>query len=198
VVKELQSPHMVFHGYVSDLKNAMIENALAVVPVRFASGIRIKILTFLTYGIPVLSTSLAQTGIECPSIFVENNITQFGQRAVEILTNRRELVSRGKDRRKWLEDNFGENLLATRLEKFFSTVTKAKMEGFQRAHNVAQTSPLLMPPWLCENIEKQRFSKTLAPPLSEGVWAIAGKGKYVEFAYDDENSWLDAQKILCS
>ena len=200
VVNELEGPHMVFHGYVSDLREVMVQNALAVVPVRFASGIRIKTLTFLSYGIPVLSTTLAKTGIDCPSIFTEDDITQFGKRAVEIFSNERELTSHGKDGREWLENNFGENILAARLEKKFSTAinTKFNLQGFQHAYNVASTTPVLMPSWLQENIKKRRFSKTLAPLLPKGLWAIAGKGKYIEFAYDDEKSWLDAKKTLYS
>jgi len=200
VVKELEGPHMVFHGYISNLRDAMLQNVLAVVPVRFASGIRIKTLTFLSYGIPVLSTTLAKTGIECPSIFVEDDVTQFGKRAVEILANRSELVSRGKDGREWLENNFGENVLATKLEDFFSTIanTKNNLQGFQHAHDVASSTPMLIPGWLRENIEKRRFSKPLAPLLPNGLWAIAGKGKYIEFAYDNEESWLEAKKTLYS
>lgn len=198
VVKELQGPHMVFHGYISDIRDAMYENALAVVPVRYASGIRIKTLTFLSYGMPILSTTLAKTGIECPSIFVEDDITQFGKRAIEILENRRKLISHGINGRKWLENNFAETILATKLENFFSNVTKTNPQGFQNACDIALSSPLLMPWWLNEHIKKQRFSKTLAPLLPNGLWAIAGKGKYIEFAYDSEQSWLDAKKTLYS
>lgn len=198
VVNALQGSHMVFHGYISDLSHAMIKNALAVVPVRFASGIRIKTLSFLAYGIPVLSTEIAKTGIDCSSIFVEDDVTQFGKRAMEILTDRNALVASAENGRKWLESNFDENMLALKLEQLFSSARKDEPEEFQSAYEIARNVPPLMPRWLRENIQKRRFSKTIAPTLSGDRWAIAGKGTYMEIISNDEETWLAAMKILHS
>jgi glycosyltransferase involved in cell wall biosynthesis len=58
------SPNVTVTGFVPDLTNELTRADVAVVPLRFGGGTRIKILEAFAYGIPVVSTSLGCEGLE--------------------------------------------------------------------------------------------------------------------------------------
>jgi glycosyltransferase involved in cell wall biosynthesis len=62
--KQLESPYVIFKGFVDDL-NIYAENSVMLVPVRTGGGIRTKIQWAMSKGIPVVSTAFGHEGIPC-------------------------------------------------------------------------------------------------------------------------------------
>jgi polysaccharide biosynthesis protein PslH len=54
---------VVYHGFVERLESVLSTSDCAVVPLRIGGGMRIKILDFLSRGIPTISTSVGAEGI---------------------------------------------------------------------------------------------------------------------------------------
>ena len=50
-------------GYVDDIRPYLVEASVFIVPIRMGSGTRLKILTAMSMGIPVVSTSVGMEGI---------------------------------------------------------------------------------------------------------------------------------------
>lgn len=53
-----------FHGFLLDLASIVSKADIAIVPLRFGSGVKIKTLTQLAYGLPVVSTRCGAEGLE--------------------------------------------------------------------------------------------------------------------------------------
>ena len=64
-VLTLQSPHIHFVGHVPDLSCAFAQARVAVVPIRFGSGVKIKTTEALQHGVPVVATTVGAEGIDC-------------------------------------------------------------------------------------------------------------------------------------
>jgi glycosyltransferase involved in cell wall biosynthesis len=71
---------VVVRGYVPDLDDLMARSCALLVPLRFGSGIKIKVLEALARGVPVLSTPVGaegiETGVDC-GVLVEPDIARF-------------------------------------------------------------------------------------------------------------------------
>ncbi len=61
VIKEDKSVSLL--GFVDDIK-PVLENAVSIVPIRYGSGIRTKILNYMACGSPVVSTTLGTEGLD--------------------------------------------------------------------------------------------------------------------------------------
>jgi glycosyltransferase involved in cell wall biosynthesis len=56
------NPNIRFTGYVDDLKT-IFKKAIMIIPIRIGSGIRVKAISALGNGVPIITTSFAVTGI---------------------------------------------------------------------------------------------------------------------------------------
>jgi len=52
-----------FDGYVTDLDQVLSQSCAMVSPIRFGSGVKLKVLDALARGVPVVSTSIGAEGI---------------------------------------------------------------------------------------------------------------------------------------
>ncbi len=56
--------NIIFNGYVENIWKEISDKALAVIPLRIGSGIRIKILEMLAHGQPIITTEIGKEGID--------------------------------------------------------------------------------------------------------------------------------------
>jgi glycosyltransferase involved in cell wall biosynthesis len=72
--------HLRFLDFVDDLDPLLSSSAALLAPIIFGTGIKIKILDALAYGVPVLGTMAAFDGIpHGPHFAVEDNLENWGQ-----------------------------------------------------------------------------------------------------------------------
>lgn len=64
VLAAAQTAGVSVHGYADDLSAALRDSAVLVVPLHAGSGMRVKILTAMAHGIPIVSTRLGCEGID--------------------------------------------------------------------------------------------------------------------------------------
>ena len=72
--------HVQMHGFVPDLDTLLSQTHAVVVPLRFGSGIKIKVLEALAHGVPVLSTPVGAEGIDAGpggGMIVEPDLLRF-------------------------------------------------------------------------------------------------------------------------
>ncbi len=62
-IKNLASDRIVIRGYVRDLPPLFKEHRLSVAPLRYGGGIKGKIVTSLSFGLPVVATSMGAEGM---------------------------------------------------------------------------------------------------------------------------------------
>jgi glycosyltransferase involved in cell wall biosynthesis len=84
-------PGAVAIGYVEDERPFYDRARVVVVPLRFGSGVRIKILNAFAMSRPVVSTSLGAEGIPAvpgKSIEISDDVAGFAHRTIQLLQDR--------------------------------------------------------------------------------------------------------------
>lgn len=61
-IKALERPGIVMQGFVADLQGFFSEIRLSVAPLRYGAGLKGKVISSLSYGVPVVATSVAVEG----------------------------------------------------------------------------------------------------------------------------------------
>jgi GT2 family glycosyltransferase len=90
-VRSLADQHVVFEGEVADLSAFYDELRLAIAPVRFGAGVKLKTVQALQYGVPIVATTIGAEGIatgELRAIDVADDPQAFADLVVSLLTDR--------------------------------------------------------------------------------------------------------------
>ena len=112
-------------GYVEDVRPYWADSAVAVVPLKVGSGIRVKILTALAAGVPVVSTTVGYQGIDLTPgehILVADTDADFADAVVRLLQDvdlRRRMAAAGR----WLvETTYNWDATYRTLDVVFSVI----------------------------------------------------------------------------
>jgi glycosyltransferase involved in cell wall biosynthesis len=87
----LGAPGVVITGEVPDLTELMLASDVAVVPIRFGGGTRIKILEAFAWSVPVVSTSVGAEGLDVVDgkhLLIADDPRSMSQACLRILTDR--------------------------------------------------------------------------------------------------------------
>jgi GT2 family glycosyltransferase len=103
-VHSLQGPNIQVTGFVSEeqLVSLYQSSSVAIAPLRFGGGVKGKIIEAIRYGLPVVTTTVGQHGIDGGEAFlkVADEPEAFAQAIIELLADanlRLRLASRGVD-----------------------------------------------------------------------------------------------------
>lgn len=116
----IRLPGLLFTGFVDDVPDLLCASDVAVAPIFHGSGTRLKILEYLSCGLPVVSTSVGAEGIEIKDgvdIFIEDNLDCFALRIIELLQNSGLSASMGKAARLLAASTYDWATIAKKLEK---------------------------------------------------------------------------------
>jgi len=86
--RETKLPNIVFTGVVDSVPKLLAISDVAVAPLLHGSGTRLKILEYLSCGLPVISTSIGVEGLEVTNgfnILIEDNMERFASKIVQLL-----------------------------------------------------------------------------------------------------------------
>ncbi len=84
-------PGVHYTGYVDDVRPAVAESCVSVVPLRIGGGTRLKILESMALGTPVVSTSKGAEGLEVTdgeNILIADEPQAFARRVLDVLGSR--------------------------------------------------------------------------------------------------------------
>jgi glycosyltransferase involved in cell wall biosynthesis len=107
-------------GHVKDVRPFVEQAAVYVVPLRIGGGTRLKILEALAMSKAVVSTGVGAEGLEITdgeNIMLADTPELFAQKIAILLKDRELNLHLGRNGRKLVEDRYGWNQLAGRLEK---------------------------------------------------------------------------------
>lgn len=118
--------YIIYKGFVSNLWEDIKDKALLVIPLRIGSGIRIKILELLAFGINILSTSIGKEGIElndAEHILIADGKDQFVSKIIRFFNgdyNNERMIDNGK---KFIRQNYLWEDIAYQFEKVYNKLT---------------------------------------------------------------------------
>jgi glycosyltransferase involved in cell wall biosynthesis len=96
------SQHVVFTGYLDDVRPAIAQSWANIVPLRRGGGTRLKILESLALGTPVVATPKGAEGLSLTpghDFLLANNPKEFADAVINLLSNsnlRQQLSDNGK------------------------------------------------------------------------------------------------------
>jgi len=86
----LSNPNLGFEGYVDNLSEFYDRVRVGVVPIRFGSGVKLKTVEALQYGLPIVSTTVGAEGIDTrgiAAIEITDDPHEFADRIIALLAD---------------------------------------------------------------------------------------------------------------
>jgi polysaccharide biosynthesis protein PslH len=88
-VLDMENDSIIVTGFVDDIFSYMKRCKVSVVPLLYGGGIKIKTLQSLAIGLPVVSSSVGNEGIDLAGecVVEENDVVIFAEKVIKILTD---------------------------------------------------------------------------------------------------------------
>jgi glycosyltransferase involved in cell wall biosynthesis len=100
--------NIILHGYQKKLRSFLSAADMFVLPFRMGGGVRLKALTAMSAGLPVVSTSVGVDGLDVTpnkEYILANAAEKFAQEVVKLITNTQKRISLSKNALKYMEMN---------------------------------------------------------------------------------------------
>jgi polysaccharide biosynthesis protein PslH len=126
-VQRLAGPHVQITGAVPDVRPYLRRAAVAIVPIRFGGGTRLKVLEALAMGKAVVSTTIGCEGIDVVPgrhLLVADSAADFGRAILDLLAHPEIATAMGRRGRALVEECYGWPRLSSMLE---SVLTEAAL-----------------------------------------------------------------------
>lgn len=110
------------HGYVEDIRPILAKAHAFLIPLRGGSGTKIRILTAMSMGVPVVATSIAANGIDVESdkhILIGDKPCLFADQTIKILKDLELNHKIGSAGRKLMEENYSWKKIAEDLNGIY-------------------------------------------------------------------------------
>jgi len=114
------SSNITFTGYVDDLEDYYSTARLSIVPLRFGSGMKVKLLNSMFRGIPNVTTSVGAEGIDLKNgreIYISDDANEFADYVLHLL-NDQKIWEQFRDKsRKLVRDKYSWKILLSKHKK---------------------------------------------------------------------------------
>ncbi|MBU8923155.1 MAG: glycosyltransferase family 4 protein [Bacteroidales bacterium] len=121
--------HVIFAGYAEDIRKELGECSAMVLPLRFAGGIRIRMLEAAAMGVSVVSTDAGVSGMgltDGKEYLKADSPAEFAEKTCRLLEDRELAVNTGINVRAWAELHISGDTYPERLDIMLSKLFGAK------------------------------------------------------------------------
>lgn len=128
-IQQLESEHVMVTGFVPDMREYLKKAAVCVVPLRIAKGIQNKVLEAMAMGIPVVSTSGANCGINAidgRDLIVADDPKMFADAVVKLLRHDHIRQPMAVNARGFVEQEFSWDHNLLQLDRAMAVATGQK------------------------------------------------------------------------
>jgi glycosyltransferase involved in cell wall biosynthesis len=118
-------PNLIFTGTVDSVPPILAASDVAVAPLFNGSGTRLKILEYLSCGLPVVSTKLGSEGLKVKNgvhLIIEDDLDVFTSKLIELLNDKQLATQLGKSGRKIAVDEYDWRSIASALNRVFQNL----------------------------------------------------------------------------
>lgn len=124
-VKALANNNIIVTGAVSDIGEYLNRAQIFVAPLRCGSGIQNKILEAMACGLPVVTTSYGNAGINAKDnvhAAIRDTPDEFARTVIELLNNQPQRMALGSEARKLMENEFSWSRRADKLTSIYHKI----------------------------------------------------------------------------
>lgn len=89
--KPIRLDGIEYLGFIEEIKPYMEKAMVLIAPIRYGTGLRIKIIEAMSYGLPVVTTAEGANGLDVTDgqeLFIAKNEKEFADKTIELLRNR--------------------------------------------------------------------------------------------------------------
>ena len=111
-ITALNSHDIIVMGYVKDLEQIFKTKRVFVSPLRYGAGVKGKIITSMSYGVPVVTTRVGDEGINLRDgveAFIADDPIEFANGTVELYTNPKTWIQLSKNSISFVKNNFSKD-----------------------------------------------------------------------------------------
>jgi glycosyltransferase involved in cell wall biosynthesis len=122
-VRALESQDVLTHGYVEDISSFFESCRLSIAPLRWGAGVKGKINQSMSYGLPVVSTTIGAEGmhlIHNTDVLVADTATDFAKQVVRLYGDAALWQTLSHNGIKNIEDHFSRAAARRHLEEILS------------------------------------------------------------------------------
>jgi glycosyltransferase involved in cell wall biosynthesis len=122
---QISAPGVVFHGEVEDAATFIKDHQIFIVPLFSGSGLRIKLLDYMSAGRATVTTTIGAEGIHLTKgreAFIADQPEDFAKQIISLVQNPELCAEIGKNAREFIRTNFDNKLLISQLIDFLRTI----------------------------------------------------------------------------
>lgn len=116
--------NIILTGYIRDILKIYSKAKIAIVPIRYGTGMRYKILEAMALGVPVVSTSIGASGILTENIRIADTPKEFADSVVELLHNQNKCDYLSENARLTVERYYNWDVLLDGYENIYYELLK--------------------------------------------------------------------------
>lgn len=118
---------VINHGEVKDAREFMINHGICIVPILAGSGIRMKLLDAMNFGIPCVSTSVGIQGLKVESgnqLEIADDPKDFASKIIGLLNDRLKAIQMGKNASAYIQEHHNPVINFDKLNQFITSFKK--------------------------------------------------------------------------
>jgi glycosyltransferase involved in cell wall biosynthesis len=118
---------LVFTGVVQDVAQYLAASDVAIAPLLRGSGSRLKVLEYLSCGLPVVSTSVGVEGLKVENgvnVLIEDDMNRFHAKVIELLRNKNLRTSLGSSGRELVVREYDWSVIGKRLSTTYKQLNR--------------------------------------------------------------------------
>jgi glycosyltransferase involved in cell wall biosynthesis len=118
---------LVFTGIVQDVAQYLAASDVAIAPLRQGSGSRLKVLEYLSCGLPVVSTSVGVEGLKVENgvnVLIEDDMGKFHAKVIELLRDKNLRTNLGSSGRELVVREYDWNVIGKRLSTTYKQLNQ--------------------------------------------------------------------------
>ncbi|MDL1957076.1 MAG: glycosyltransferase, partial [Candidatus Desulfofervidus auxilii] len=132
-IKDLENKNIIVTGYVPDLKPYMESTKVFIAPLRYGAGMKGKIGEALSYGLPVVTTSIGTEGMNLKNnthVIIADDASTFANAVIKLYTDK-ELWERLRENGiRHIQNNFTPEVIDSKLKEMFEIIEKKEIARF--------------------------------------------------------------------
>ena len=118
-VRALTSDHVVTHGYLESVDSLFESCLLSVAPLRFGAGVKGKVNQSMSFGVPVVSTSIGAEGMHLThekNILIADSPREFASQVIRLYRDRELWMTLSTNGLKNIDEHFSRAAARRSLE----------------------------------------------------------------------------------
>ena len=126
-IAALASDNIIIKGYIPDLKEFFEDIRISVAPLRIGAGMKGKIVSSISHGVPIVATSIATEGMgvtQDKEVLIADSPEQFAQAIVDLYTLQQKWTDLSCNGLSFAKTNFSIESVGSRIKEMLNRVVE--------------------------------------------------------------------------